>query len=52
MLGLVFQGENLNSGLEWLDPVTVALERRSLPEGVAVEEPYHSCSVMRWSVRI
>jgi hypothetical protein len=35
MLGLFLQGENLDSDLEWLDPVTAAIERRSLLEGVA-----------------
>ena len=32
----------------WLDPVTVVLEHRSLPEGVAVEETRCSCGAMRW----
>ena len=39
MLGLILQGENLDSGLRWLDPVMAALEHHSLPEGVVVEEP-------------
>ena len=47
MLGLVFQDENLDSGLEWLDPATVALKRHSLPEGVVVEEPHRPCGIMR-----
>jgi hypothetical protein len=42
MLGLFLQGENTDSDLEWLDPVTAAIEHRSLLEGVAVEEPRHS----------
>ena len=46
MLGLFLQGENLDSDL-WLDPVTAALECRSLPEGVAVEEPRRPRGVMR-----
>jgi hypothetical protein len=52
MPGLVFQGENLDPDLEWLDPMTAALERCSLREGIDVEEPWHSCGVMRWLVRI
>jgi hypothetical protein len=31
-----------------LDPVTAALECRSLPEGVAVEDPRHQCGVNGW----
>ena len=38
MLGLFLQGENLDSDLRWLDPVTAVLEHRSLLEGVTVEE--------------
>ena len=38
MLGLIFLGENLNSGLGWLDPVTAALDCRSLSEGIVVED--------------
>lgn len=41
-------GENLESDLWWLDPVMAALERRSLPEGVAIEEPRCRCGVKRW----
>ena len=52
MLGLILQGENLDCSLGWLDPVTVALECRSLPEGVAVEEPRCPCGVKRLLVRI
>ena len=51
MLRLVLQGENLDSDLGWLDPVTTALERQSLPEGVAVEESRRSWDVMGWLVR-
>ena len=43
---MVFQGENLESGLWWLDPVTTSFERCSLLEGVAVEEPY--CLLSLW----
>lgn len=39
MLRLVLRGENLDSDLGWLDLVTAALERRSLPKGVTIEEP-------------
>jgi hypothetical protein len=52
MFGLVLQGENLDSGLVWLDPVTAAIERRSLPEGVAVEEHHQPCGVMTLLVQI
>ena len=52
MLGLILQGESLDSSLGWLDPVTVTLECRFLPEGVVVEEPHRPCGVMRWLVRI
>ena len=38
MLVQVLQGENLDSDLGWLDPVTTMLERHSLPESVVVEE--------------
>jgi hypothetical protein len=38
MLGLVLHGENLDSSLSWLDPVTATLERRCSDEGVVVEE--------------
>ena len=47
MLGLDLQGENFDSDLWWLDPATTTLERRSLPEGVAVEESHRPCGVMR-----
>ena len=47
MSGLILQGENLDSNLRWLDPVTEALVRRSLLEGVAVEELCRPCDVMR-----
>jgi hypothetical protein len=47
MLRPVLQGENLDSDHGWLDPATTMLERRSLPEGVAVEEPRRPCGVMR-----
>ena len=40
MLGLVLQGENLESGLCWSGPVTATFKRRFLPEGVAVEETF------------
>ena len=46
MFRLILQGENLDSGLWWLDPVTVTLECHSLPEGVAVEESRHSRGAM------
>ena len=52
MFGLFLQGENLDSDLRWLDPVTAAIERRSLSEGVAVEESRRSFGVIRWLVRI
>ena len=38
MLGLVFLGENLDSSLGWSDPLTAALKRCSLTEGIAVKE--------------
>jgi hypothetical protein len=47
MLGLVLQDENLDSGLEWLDPAMAALKCHSLPEGIAVEESHHPCGFMR-----
>ena len=47
MLELVFQGENLEPAYWWLDLVTVTLERCSLREGVAVEEPRCLYDVMR-----
>ena len=47
MLGLVLQDENLDSGLEWLDPATAALKRHSLLEGFAVEGPHRPCGAMR-----
>jgi hypothetical protein len=37
MPGLVLEGENLDFGLWWLDPVTAALQRCSLLEGIAVK---------------
>lgn len=40
LLGSYVQGENARSSFPWLDPVTVALERRFLYEGVAFEEPF------------
>ena len=46
MLRLIFQGENLDSDHKWLNPVMAATERRSLPEGVAVEESRHSRGAM------
>lgn len=52
MPGLVLQGENLDSGFWWSDPVMAALDRHSLLEGVAVEESRYPCGVMRWLVRI
>lgn len=52
MLGPFLQGENLDSILRWLDPVTRAPKRRSLCEGVVVEESRRSRIVMRWLVRI
>ena len=52
MLVQVIYGQNLDSDLGWLDPVTAALERQSLPEGVAVEESRRSCDVMGCLVRI
>ena len=52
MLGLVLQGENLDSSRGWLDPVTTVLERHSLPEGVADEEYRRPCDVIRWLVQI
>ena len=52
MLGLVLQGENLDSGLGWLDSVTAAIERHSLLEGVVVEEHRQPCGVMRLLVQI
>lgn len=39
MLGLFLQGENVESVISWLDPVTAALERHSLPESFIVDEP-------------
>lgn len=45
---MVLQGENIESCLWWMDPVTVAVERCSLPEGLAVEEPRCPCGLMRW----
>ena len=50
MLGLILQGESLDSSLGCLDPVTATLECRSLPEGVAVEESRRLRGVMRLSV--
>ena len=47
MLGLFLQGENLYSGLDWLGPVTTAIKRRSLPEGVVVEEHRRPYGVLR-----
>ena len=48
LLGLVFRGENLKSGLGWLDPVTVVLERHSLPGAVTSnKESHRMCGVMR-----
>lgn len=38
MLRLDLQGENSGSDLRWLDPAMAALERRSLPRGVAAGE--------------
>ena len=52
MLGLFLQGENLDSDLEWLDPVTAAIKRRFLPESIAVEESRRSFGVGRWLVWI
>jgi hypothetical protein len=52
MLRLVFQGENLDTSLAWLDPVMAALKCRSVPEGIVVEEPHHPCGVMRSLVQI
>ena len=52
MLIQVLQGENLDSDFGWLDPVTAALERQSLSEGVAVEESRRLCDVMGCLVRI
>jgi hypothetical protein len=52
MVGLILQGESLDSSLGWLDPVTATLECCSLPEGVAVEDPRRPRGVMRWSVQI
>lgn len=49
---MVIQGENLAFDLLWLDPVTTTLERRSLHEGIAVEEPRCLRGVMTWLVRI
>jgi hypothetical protein len=40
MPGFVFWGENLESALWWLDPVTAMLQRCFLFKGVAVEEPF------------
>ena len=47
MLGLVLQGENLETGHEWLDSALEVLEGRSLPKGISVEEHLRSCDVMR-----
>ena len=38
MLGLVLQGENLESGLWLLEPVTVMLEHHSNPEGIIIQK--------------
>ena len=43
-LGYVIQGENLDLAW-WLDPMTVALERRSLHIGVIVAVPHCPCGV-------
>ena len=40
MLGLVLQGENLESDLCWSGPMTATFKRRFLPEGIAVEETF------------
>ncbi|EMS50079.1 hypothetical protein TRIUR3_06218 [Triticum urartu] len=47
MLGLILQGESLDTSFGLLDPVTVTFECRSLPEGVAVEESRRPRGVMR-----
>ena len=52
MIGLFLQGENQDSDLRWLDPATVVIEPRSLPEGVTVEESRRSFGVITWLVRI
>ena len=52
MLRLILQGDNLESDLWWLDPVTATVEHRSLLEGVAIEEPRCPYGVMRWLVWI
>lgn len=39
MIHLIIQGENLDSDLWWLNPVTATFERCYLPKGIAVEEP-------------
>lgn len=41
MLELVFQGENFESDLWWLDPMPTMLERCFILEGVAVKQ--HRC---------
>lgn len=47
MLRLVLRGENLVTGLGWLDLVMAAFECRSLLEGVAFKELRRLCGVMR-----
>ena len=46
-LDCFFRVENLYSGLDWLDPVTAAVKRRSFPEGVVVEEHRRPYGVLR-----